>query len=117
MPRYTTEDLIAVLNHIEWKTVLQMMDEMADNKGLPRRSLRRLFGEPSIGWMHIQLEWLIEQELVEWREGTDKEKIKERRGRTYREYRLSPNGLRRKEEIIERNRKTHRVGSLAPRPI
>ena len=112
-PEYNREDFLAVLSLFEWKRMLQIQKDLAESKGV-----KSWYGEPSLGWLYVTAERLLEEGLIEYRIGTDPQIIAKRGEREYREYRLTQGGQREKDEIIARllEERASRPSHLSPQP-
>jgi hypothetical protein len=104
VPTYVREDVITVLNHIEWKSSTTLRMQLGELKNVDYdQDLRRLWWSqlPSIGWVISTLDQLMEDGLVENRTGTDSSVIEKRGFRPYYEYRLTLTGSGKRQELME----------------
>jgi len=119
MPRYVPEDILVVLNHVEWKRGLEILEDLERLKGVGNSFWAQCFHTPSIGWLYFHLERLEQQKLItsRWQTGTDEETLARRGGRRVREFQLTSDGFRRKDEILEARKEGGPIGQPAIRPI
>lgn len=96
MSRYTSDDILRVLNHSEWKRGLQIRDELVELK-------EDKVGKPNIQWLYDTLGKLKGEGYIEHREGTDKAILAQRDGYGYSEFRLTQDGMRVRIDITERD--------------
>jgi DNA-binding PadR family transcriptional regulator len=111
-PKVTEEDVLQVLGHATWKTGLEIRDELNKLKNVPKDS----FFDVSIGLLYAHLMNLEEQTWVERRirVNISQEQLKSRNGNYPFEYRLTPQGTRKK--VDGRNVETLDSKKLCSKP-
>ena len=102
MSRYTANDVLRVLNHTEWKRLAEILEGLIELKGIGNSLWDRLFRRPSYMWLGDTLDSLVQEGLVEEREGTDPGVLERRSGRRYPEYKLTEDGIRLKDKALEK---------------
>jgi len=97
-------EVLEVLNHTYWKTALEIREELRKKKGI---SPDATFRDISIGIIYIRLAELLERDLVEGRQRTEisAEQLIRRGGNYPSEFKLTNDGIRRKNELQDKQRR------------
>lgn len=115
VPIYTEENLLTVLN-TEWKSLPTLRRELAELRGVGDSVIDVMFRQPGYGWLSAQLDVLVHQGLVERRllviQVPDLETSFPKN-----EFRLSGDGLKRKDKVIASNKASEQPGYVSPQRI
>ncbi len=81
--RYTTEDLLLVLDHSEWKSNFKVYQDLIHLKGVGDSFLDELLRKPSYWWVHSTLHKLLDAGKVERRDCTEEVQSRVESGNLY----------------------------------